>query len=95
MEQKNKLYYKIYSCKSGEWKRYKVEKEQEIVPFIEKIFEDDTVYRIIKHNIDHDEGIRTIFNKADLEDFRSEVYHKQLEQDKLLQEYYEFKKRGK
>ena len=94
LENNKNVYYKIYTCKD-KWNKKTVRALNDVIPYLDSIFEDNTIYRIIKHNIDHDVGIRTIFNKADLEDFRSEVYHKQLEQDKILQKYYEFKKRGK
>lgn len=91
MTKNNKTYYKIYTCK-GKWEKYIVNDEQEIIPFLEKIFEEDTTYRIIKHSNDHDEGYRTIFNRLDLEDLRSEIIQEQLNKDKILEKYYDFNK---
>lgn len=86
----NIIKYWIYSVKDGKWNKYSVKTENEIIPFIEKIFEEDTTYRIIKQYIDHQEGYITIFNRLDLEEFRSELVHKQLEKDKILEKEYIF-----
>ena len=86
-------YYKIYSCKDGKWIKYEVEFENMIIPYIENVFEEDTVYRVIYHDINKDIGITTIFNRADLERFRSDLIHKQLKQDEILKESYQFIKK--
>ena len=85
--------YKIYECKGNKWNHWFVETEDEIVPYIERIFEDGVVYRIIRQLKDRQEGYATIFNKADLEDLRSEIINKQLEKDKILQNDYKFIKK--
>lgn len=90
MEQKNKLYYKIYSYKDKVWKKYIAHTEEEIITIIESVFEEGTTYRVIKQYNNIPEPYAIIFNKADLEDLRSNILNKQLEKDKILEKEYIF-----